>query len=105
MNMTLPIAGGARSRTAMPQVFQLISGPIVQELLMRPCNRIDDLISTAGSDEDAVKEMFVTTLGREPESEETSHSLSLIRAAADLRSGLEDVMWALINSKEFLFRR
>jgi hypothetical protein len=93
------------NETAMPQVFQLISGPIVQELLTRPCNRIDQLIATGSTDDEVVREMFMTAIAREPASEETSRSLALVRAAGDLRKGLEDVMWALLNSKEFIFRR
>jgi hypothetical protein len=93
------------NETAMPQVFQLISGPIVQELLTRPCNRIDESIATGQSTEAIIEEMFVAALGRDATSEEVSHAAELASGARDLRRGLEDVMWALLNSKEFIFRR
>jgi hypothetical protein len=63
------------------------------------------LLTTGEKNETLVGEMFVTTLSREPTSEEQAECIRLIEKAPDARRGLEDVMWALINSKEFIFRR
>ena len=48
--------------------------------------------------------LFLVTLTRLPTDSEASAMLGHVTASADKRKAWEDVHWALINSKEFLFR-
>jgi hypothetical protein len=89
--------------TALPQAFQLISGPLVQELLTRSGNRLDGV--AAMQDLDLIDELFWSVLSRPPTTREIDRTGTHLANAADRRRALEDIAWALLNSKEFLFRR
>ncbi len=87
------------------QAFQLISGPVVQELLTQDGNRLASWANATNPETEIVDDLFWTTLSRAPNAVERERMARHISTSPDRRSALEDVMWALLNSKEFLFRR
>ncbi|HEX8309846.1 MAG TPA: DUF1553 domain-containing protein, partial [Chthoniobacteraceae bacterium] len=91
--------------TTMPQVFQLISGPLVQKLLTRPGNRLDQLLQSCRTDDELVGELFWMALSRHPSPLEQERAVQHLAYVGERRRAAEDLMWALLNSKEFLFRR
>ena len=91
--------------TAMPQVFQLISGPLIQQLLTRGGNALDPLMGSEKTDPEAVDHLFWTALSRPPTAAELERSTAHLTNASDRRKALEDLAWALLNSKEFVFRQ
>jgi hypothetical protein len=91
--------------TAMPQVFQLISGPLIQQMLTKKGNLLDQLLGPGKSDTDAVNALFWTALTRAPSAAELDQCSTLFAATQDRRRTAEDLAWALINSKEFVFRQ
>ncbi len=48
-----------------------------------------------------VRSAFLRTLSREPDQQEMTRSIAYLREADSLRRGLEDLLWALVNTKEF----
>jgi len=56
------------------------------------------------SDREILDELFLVTLTRLPTDSEASAMLGHVTAQMDKRRAWEDVHWALINAKEFLFR-
>jgi hypothetical protein len=89
---------------AMGQAFQLISGPTTQELLGERDNRLGALLGSGKSDREIIDELFWTILTRSPEPAELQRFSALL-AAGDKRAALEDLLWALLNAKEFVLRR
>lgn len=57
------------------------------------------------AEEDIVRELYLTALGREPSDGELKISLEHLEGGGNLRSGLEDLLWVLLNSPEFFSRR
>jgi hypothetical protein len=51
----------------------------------------------------AVEEIYLVTLSRPPRPEETAKASGWVMAAGDPREGLQDLLWTLLNSREFLF--
>jgi hypothetical protein len=51
-----------------------------------------------------LNDLYLAALSRPPSEVELQVSLQHVAKAADKRKAWEDVQWALINSKEFLFR-
>lgn len=93
-------------RTAEPnlaQVLQLANGDLVHRKLTDKQGRIAKLIERQVSDEEAFKELFLVALSRQPTALEIEHCRTILEAAGDRRKGLEDIAWALINGREFLF--
>jgi hypothetical protein len=88
----------------LAQALQLINGPAVNDRLRNPNNRIGKLLAKKLSDRDMLNDLYLTTLSRLPVAEEAKVSLEHVQASADKRRAWEDVQWALINAKEFLFR-
>ena len=87
------------------QAFQLISGPVMQNLLARMGTRLDGWLRSGKPAREVAEEMFWTALSRPPTVVELERSEEHLATARDQRRAAEDVMWALFNSKEFLFRQ
>jgi hypothetical protein len=88
----------------LAQALQLINGPTVNDRLRNPANRIGKLLAKKMDDKAMLDELFLVTLSRPPVLAEAKDLLDHVAASADKRKAWEDVLWALINSKEFLFR-
>jgi hypothetical protein len=63
------------------------------------------LVDEGKEPEDLVAELFWTILCRAPSPPEMQSSCAYVTRGADARAAGEDLAWALLNSKEFLFRR
>jgi hypothetical protein len=57
------------------------------------------------SDEDVARRLFFAALTRPPDEQELEAALKPIRAAGKpaRRQAFEDLLWAIFNSKEFLY--
>jgi Protein of unknown function (DUF1553)/Protein of unknown function (DUF1549) len=90
----------------LAQALLLINGPTVNEKLRAAGNRIGRLLDKKMSDFDILCELYLASVSRVPAEGEVSAALDHVRKAKpeDRRKAWEDVQWALVNSKEFLFR-
>jgi hypothetical protein len=86
------------------QALQLISGPTVVEKLRDPKNRLATLLAANKNEAEILDELFLATLARPPRPREIETAREYLARAGDPRRGLEDLLWALLNSSEFLFR-
>jgi hypothetical protein len=92
------------SDSNLAQALQLINGPAVNDRLRNPNNRIGKLLAKKMDDHAILGELFLATLSRGPNDAEAKAMLDHVGRSVDKRKAWEDVHWALINSKEFLFR-
>ncbi len=91
--------------TNLGQALHLVGGRTIQALLHDPAGRASRLSASALPDEKVIEELFLASLSRVPSTEE--HSLvseKLRKSGAERRRVLEDILWALVNHKEFLFQ-
>lgn len=87
------------------RAFQLLTGEVVTTAVADPDNRIGRLLADRATTAAAVEELYLAALARYPSATEAREASSFVDRAADRRAALEDVLWALLNSKEFQVRR
>ncbi len=92
------------SESNLSQALQMINGPLVHGKLTAGNNRLRALATAGKSDPEIVTELYLAALCRRPNDEEVTAATKHITAQADRLQGLEDVCWALLNAKEFLFQ-
>jgi hypothetical protein len=92
------------SDSNLAQALQLINGPTVNDKLRNPSNRVGKLLAKKLPDAAMLEELYLATLSRPPAEEDVKVSLEYLGKNSDKRKAWEDIHWALINSKEFLFR-
>lgn len=91
--------------TTLRQAFQLIGGATINEALHEPDNRLGRLLTAGKSDAELVDELFWTALSRPPGEPELAGAKQYMAEAKDRRAALEDLVWGLLNAKEFLLRQ
>jgi hypothetical protein len=91
--------------TTLNQALQMMTGPLMHNAVSAPDNRVGKLHKAGKSNGDIVEELFLASLCRLPNDRERSALVARIDSAVDRRAALEDVLWGLLNSKEFLLRK
>jgi len=91
--------------STLAQTFELISGPLMDDLLARPGNRIDQVLETHTDNTGVIDDLYWTTLSRPPSPPEQQAALQHLDTHSNRRTAAEDLLWSLINSAEFLLRR
>ncbi len=93
-------------RTAEPSVAQAlhtINGETLNQKLRSPGGLVDSFVRLGVSDEMAVHHLYLAALSRPPRPDEEARLLAAIRQSDSRRQAIEDIAWALLTSKEFLF--
>jgi hypothetical protein len=93
------------SDTTLSQAFYLISGAALQQRIEHPGSRLQAWLRAGTSDEQLVQQLFWTALTRQPSEQEMSACRHHLQAAPSRLQALQDLAWAVLNAKEFLFRR
>lgn len=88
----------------LAQALQLINGPTVNEKVRNANNRLGTLIAAKMGDEQILTELFYAALARAPFDDEKTIALGHVAKGTDKRKAWEDVLWAVLNTREFLFR-
>ncbi len=91
--------------TTLGQAFQLITGPLMNNMLGDANNRIGRLLAAGKKDAEIVEELYLAALCRLPSVKEREIALAMIGRAKNRRAALEDLVWGLVNAKEFLLRQ
>lgn len=88
----------------LSQALQLINGPTVHNKLRSDAGQLHQWIAGGKSDQEIVNMLYMTALSRAPVAAELETALKHVASNEDRTRALEDVAWAVINSKEFLFQ-
>ncbi|MFO0820450.1 MAG: DUF1549 and DUF1553 domain-containing protein [Pirellulales bacterium] len=90
---------------SMTQVLHLANGETLNGKLRAAGNRVEQWLSSGRSDAELTDELYLLALSRHPTPRELSQVESILRGAApdDRRAALEDLVWSVLTSREFLF--
>ena len=95
----------------LAQSLHLINSGSLNGKLAADDGRVAHLVKQFGPwapavrDKRIVEEMYLLALSRFPTKAETTSVLGYVAGQKDRRKGLEDALWALLNSEEFLFNK
>jgi hypothetical protein len=92
------------NETTLSQAFTLISGGGLHEQLSSGGNRLQRWVESELGDEQIVEKVYWTALARPPRAAELTSALEILATDDDRFAALQDIAWALLNSKEFVFR-
>ena len=88
----------------LSQALQMINGPVVHNKLRDANGRIAKMIAANNPDDEIITELYLAALCRKPVTAELETSRKHIASNTNKQLALEDIGWALLNSKEFLFQ-
>jgi hypothetical protein len=91
-----------RSDFSLPQALNLVNGRTISDAVADSKGRVAKMILTGTSEELMVDELYLAALSRLPTLEERQRGLTYLSTAAK-GTRAQDLLWALINSKAFLY--
>lgn len=93
-------------RTTQPNIAQamhLLNGDFLNKKIADPTGRVEKYFKDKKDLQAVVEELYLVALSRPPRPAEVTRALSWIGRAPSAREGVQDLLWALLNSREFLF--
>ncbi len=92
------------SEPSIAQVLNLLNGETLNDKLRHEQGRVAALSRETPDDAAVVEELYLTIFSRPPTAaEQATVKAHLAKAAGRRQQALEDVAWALFNTKEFMF--
>ncbi len=86
---------------ALPRTLFLMTDPNVLNKITNPDGRLMKLLADKKSDKEVAQELFLATLSRFPTDKETRSCLDHVEKRGR-QAGFVDLVWALINTREFI---
>jgi hypothetical protein len=91
-----------RSDFSLPQALNLVNGATISDAVADPKGRVATLVLSGKSDPAIVDELYLAALSRMPTVQERERGVHYLAGGARaLRA--QDLLWALLNSKGFLY--
>ena len=87
----------------LAQALQMLNSTDLQTKVANPKGRIAAMLKAKLSDNAIVEELYLFTYSRPPNKRELASVRTYIADQKDRKTAFEDLLWALLNSKEFLF--
>jgi len=100
---------------SLAQALHLLNAKDIQEKLASDSGAAAKIAADPRSDADKLRELYLTAFSREPDADEIALAKRHIDkprngpdgqpldAVKSRRQGYEDILWAILNTKEFLF--
>lgn len=93
---------GQDDAATVPQILAMFNGPITH-VMLESGSVIYDNVMSAANPREAVDTIFLSTLTRMPDNEDRREAMREVQRADRPAIGLGNVIWALLNTREFLF--
>lgn len=94
------LIGGGSTEGHVPQILTMFNGPISHKLLNEGTVIYDEVVA-ANDIRDQIDVIFLSILGRKPT--RPDYKLALAEIQHNGSAGYGNVIWALLNTREFLF--
>ena len=91
-----------RADLSLPQALNLINGGTISDAVADPKGRVAKLVLAGKPDAAIVEDLYLATLSRLPTKQESDNGLKYLAGGARATRA-QDLLWALLNSKGFLY--
>jgi hypothetical protein len=88
---------------SMEQALHLMNATSTAEKLVHPDGNAVRLAQGAASDKDVIDEVYLMALARYPTEAERNRLLAHFQETGNRQENIEDLLWVLINNREFVF--
>ncbi|MCM8538669.1 MAG: DUF1549 domain-containing protein [Lentisphaeraceae bacterium] len=95
----------ATTDATVTQVLNLLNGFVDQNIVRNSKSFVITEIKKMSTMEDRLNTLYLSLYSRYPASREKSMMLNYIKQTGDTDKSYTDIIWALINTNEFMFRR
>jgi hypothetical protein len=92
-----------KTTTTVTQAMHSLSGETITEKLRAPEGSVARHLAARAAPDEIVRAYYLSALSRLPDDAELAAARAFIGKAGNVRNGVEGFVWALLNSKEFLF--
>jgi hypothetical protein len=90
---------------SLPQALNLVNGKTISDAIADPDGRIAKVLIGGATDRALLAELYLATLSRLPTSNELDQGMTYLHGDGGRASRAQDLLWALVNSKAFLYNR
>ena len=97
------VIDGSSKEASIPQAFTLLNGKVEDQFILNTNSYIHKLLSSVNDSNEKIQVAFLAILSREPKYSEVNLFKALFKK--DSKTAEKDLIWALINTNEFIFRR
>ena len=88
-----------REEVSLDQALQFMNSSLIRGRVAKGATRLEAL-----SDEQAIHELYLVAYSRRPSAKESGVVVEYLREADNRRQALEDIVWSILNSNEFMFQ-
>jgi hypothetical protein len=88
------------NRASAVQAMMMMNSPAVTNRVRPNVGLVQQLMKSGKSDVEITEELFMTTISRKPTTEEVEVAMRILKA--NRTQGTADILWALLNTPEFL---
>ncbi|MEM7230612.1 MAG: DUF1553 domain-containing protein [Planctomycetota bacterium] len=92
-----PCACDRPNEPTLPQILQLLNGKLVDGYVRKATGRYEKL-------EDPIGELYLAAFSRKPKPSERQNAEAYLASKTQRGEALQDLIWAIVNTKEFLFQ-
>lgn len=91
------------NESSLTQALFLLNDEDLLKRVNAPEGRLLQLLKEQKDNAKVVEELYLTCLSRYPTAEERKKIADYVSGAASRREAMEDVLWSLLNTREFIF--
>lgn len=94
-----------RADLSLPQALNLVNGGDIATAIADPKGAVAKLITSGATDRQLIEELYMGALSRPPSATEYDQAVTFLKKGDSRAARAQDLLWALVNSKAFLFNR
>ena len=92
-----------RSDLSLPQALNLVNGKTISDAVSDGGGRIAKAVLSGKTDSEIVEDLYLASLSRLPTAAESEKGMAYLKTGAGRAARAQDLLWALLNSKAFLY--